>query len=362
MFTIIGILLIAIGVGVAVFLQGLRRIPAEPPQVALATFLGGRIQIVKKEGWRFFFIYPYLFGYIPIEVTKVNMTPEKDLDVQRVRTPDLAEIDIPISVTWTPDKESAKALIEFVNSGKEAGVKTILEGIIKEKLRQWALSTEEGPSNFREAIGAQEEVVAVLLKAIVGDKLSPIESGNVSTTALLKYFSKPQKQPNMIEKGVYGDNWEEIDDYLKNLEPEDRQKLEGQVNDRANAIRGIRQGNGKIGHPSLGIVINRLNIGEIKLFGKVAEAAELKVKEEQEREAEKVEMEHIQSRVKIFVDTGFSPEKALEIVQTERGKVVKTISEKQLNISPETREMIKEVTIGVAGLFVKNTGDKGEKS
>ena len=53
MFQIIGILLIAIGVVLMVILQGLRRIPANPPQVALVTFFGERIQRVKKEGWRF---------------------------------------------------------------------------------------------------------------------------------------------------------------------------------------------------------------------------------------------------------------------------------------------------------------------
>lgn len=297
MFQIIGLLLIIIGLGLMIIIQGLRRIPADPPQVALVTFLGKRIGMVKKEGWRFFFGYPYIFGYIPIGITKIN----QDFVPEEVRTPDNAEIKVPISITWNPDGNDAEALISYINSGTEGGIKNILQDIVSERVRRWARSTKEGPQTWQEAQAAGDEAVKIILETILAKDVSTEE------------------------------------------------------------LKESRRGNGNFKLPSLGIIIIRLNVEQIEVMGKVAEAAELKAKEEQEREAEIVELEHVQKRTKILTDMGFSKEKALEIVQTERGKVTKTISENQISIPPETREMIKEVVPLLTGPVMKLITNKGGK-
>ena len=68
--------------------------------------------------------------------------------------------------------------------------------------------------------------------------------------------------------------------------------------------------------------------------GELAKNAEKVANEVKEREAEMIELEHIREQVKRMVEElGVKPEKALEIIQTERKKVVKTIEERNMNYS-----------------------------
>lgn len=283
MFTYYFVAIVVFLVG-AFVLQGLRRITANPPHVALVTFLGKRIEKVKQEGWRFFPIHPYLYSFIEIPVQKVD----HDLKSQLVKTPDLADVEIPISLTWTPDyKNEPGLLITYLNSGGETGVKNILENIVKERLREWAFSDVEGPQNWKEAQAAQESAVAILLKAIIGDALDHIPS-SIPTSILLKYFSHPRKPLTLSEKEKWGENFEKMEEILKN---ENRDEIERAVNKRREEIIKVRQGNGHFQLQQLGIVINRLNIGEIKPQGKIVEATELLSKEHQERKAEVFEVQ-----------------------------------------------------------------------
>jgi len=144
----------------AFVLQGLRKIPANPPHKAIVTRFGKRTAEVKDEGWNFFPFYPYWHGYILVNVIKVN----HDLPPQLVRTPDMAELEIPISLTWTPINnavakdengqvvfELKDGLTNFLNAGGEKGVKEILDDIVRERLREWAMSDTEGPLTWIEA-------------------------------------------------------------------------------------------------------------------------------------------------------------------------------------------------------------------
>jgi regulator of protease activity HflC (stomatin/prohibitin superfamily) len=279
------------GLTLLIILQGIRKIPADPPQVALVTFLGKRIKRVKREGWRFFFGYPYIFSYIPISIQKVN----QDFVPQETRTPDNAEIKVPISITWQPNYQKPKDLINFIDSGGSEGVKNILQDIVSERIRQWARSLKEGPQTWEEAQASSAEATQVILETIIGDQVT------------------------------------------------------------AEGMDECRRGNGRFYLHSLGIVINRLNVGQIDSLGAVKEAAEKAAKEEQERKAEIIELEHVKKRIELFTEMGYSKEKALEIVQTERGKITKTIAENQFSLPPETREMIKEIILPLAGLAAKFT-------
>jgi len=329
---------LVIGVGIWM-LSWIKKIPAEPPHVALVTILGRRIRWLKKEGFRIFWGYPLVMNFILIKVEKVN----QDLPTQTVRTPDLAPLEIPISVTWTPawrvkhvdkitgketERESPEYLIEYLNSGGEEGIKTILEDIIREKLREWAMSTIEGPQNYTDCMAAGEEAVAVLLKAILGDELERIPS-EIPTILLLKYFpdENDYKFSKKEKEDWYKENsWKAIYDKYP---PEKEKEIEKAIKRRKEEVRKVRQGDGWFLHPSLGIILNRLNVGEIKPLGgsRLEKAMELKVTENEEREGERVELSHVAERIKELMKLGFSKEQAQEIVQTERGKVGKQIFE-----------------------------------
>ena len=293
MIVIIALALIVIGIVGAIIYYGLVKIPASPPEVALVTFLGERIHRVKKEGWRFFFGYPYIFSYIPIEVTKLN----QEFIPNEVRTPDNAEIKVPVSITWQPQSLNPEALIIYINTGGQKGVENILQSIVSERIRQWARSLEEGPQSWEEAQAAGEKAVEVILEAILGRDVTDEE------------------------------------------------------------MKECRRGTACLNLQSLGIIINRLNVGQIEVLGTIAEAAEKAAKETQEKKAEIVELDHVKERVKIFTNAGFTPERALEIVQTERGKVSKTISEHKISISTEVGETLKEIVpafLSLAGLTAKD--------
>lgn len=282
----------------AFVLQGLRKIPADPPHKAVVTIFGKRVQQVKDEGWRFFPVCPWWYGFILVNVTKVN----QDLPMQTVRTPDRAELNIPISLTWTPayeiwektpegetKRESPDLLIQYLNTGGEKGVKTILEDIVHERLREWAFSQEEGPQDWIQAMAAREEAIAILLKAILGEELTPVRAP-FPTSVLLKYFATPQIPPNEHEEKRYGKNWEKITtDFSSNTDQ--KEETRKAVEERRTAIRRARQGNGHFACPQLGILINRLNVGEIKPLGELAKAAETEAKEQQERKGEVFEIE-----------------------------------------------------------------------
>lgn len=334
------------------FHASIRKIPADPPTKGVLVFLGKRQQVVLDEGWRFLPFYPIIFDVVMVKVVKVN----QDLSEQLVRTPDLAEIGVTVSITWTPGvssshsvEEQAEVLISFLNSGGEKGVANIIADIIKDRLRTWAFSKEEGPANWQEAVGSKEEAIAILIKAILGDDIPPITS-TIPTTILLKYFNSPQQKPFEYErkrwgrKSKTGSEWEGLEKELSILSSDEHNKLQKQVAERREIIKKVRQGNGVFHKKSLGITINRFTINDIILKGKLAEAAELEVKEKHERNAEIVEIKHILQRVlELRKSLDISAEQALEIVQTERKKITKTISESKLNISPETRAMFEKI-------------------
>ena len=259
-------------------LQGLKKIPADPPHRGALTFFGRRLGTVLEEGWRFLPFFPWVFGVVLVNVVRKNL----DLAPEDVRTPDLAELSVPVSVTYTPT-----ALVAYLNSGGESGVNNILADAVGEVIREWAITPDYGPETWEEALRARGEALRIVINTLAGR------------------------------------------DVLAALDPTE--------------IALMRAGNGSLVSQALGIVINRVNIGEMKLLGALAEAAEKAAKEERERVAETIELQHIAARVIELKAQGFSNEEAIRIIQTERGKIVQTISESRLNVSPETRGMLTDL-------------------
>ena len=77
----------------------------------------------------------------------------------------------------------------------------------------------------------------------------------------------------------------------------------------------------------------------------MAKKADAQAMEQEERDAEGLELNFIEERIEKLMGKPFyySREQAQELVQTERGKVAKTINESKWNIAPETREMIEKI-------------------
>lgn len=338
------------------FLQGLRRVPADPPHKGVITILGKREPIVVDEGWWFFPFFPLLVGFVLQKMVKINIDLTEN-DAQEVWTPDNGRALVSVSITITPDKIN---LIEWFNSGGKQGVTDILKDIVRQALREWARSKEEGPQTLEEALGAQEEAVLILLKSIVGEAIEPIPS-SIPTTILIKFFEAKCKpsfpQLSISEERRYKkegkETWDEIQWIIReecNIQAggafsgAEFEALKTAVEKRRKDMKKVSQGNGTMDCPALGCILNRLNVGKIEPTEVQAKAMELLVKEERERAAETIELDHIEERIKKLVNMGFSLGEARETVQTERGKVEKKIQENKHSISQETIK-------GLTGLF-----------
>lgn len=262
-----------------IVMQGLRKIPAEPPTKAVVTRLGERTGAVKKEGWRFFLFYPFVNGYVPINVTKVNL----NFLPHGVRTPDMAEIEMKVHLTFSPNPEIISGqtqLIQYLNSGGESGVKEILEDIVLESVREFAITPQTKPFTWEEAVKMDKEFLAEIVASILG-----------------------------------------ID--AKNPDPENQEEVR-------RISTELKQGNGKMKIPTLGIILHRVNVVSIQPKGEVLSGAAEKVaKERKERDAEQIELQHIREQVALMVkDLKITPKEAIELIQTERKKVTKNIEER----------------------------------
>lgn len=266
----------------AFVLQGIRLIPANPPHKGAETYLKKRTGRFVDEGLRFFPFFPFLFGFIPVDVEKKNVNLDGDR-AQLVRAPDMAEVKVPVHYTYTPVD-----LVMYLNSGGESGVENILSDIIAQELRVWGVKSLVNRNSWKDLVRAGNSAVRDLIRAVT-------KAGGFTPTT-------------------------------------------GQVNDVSN-------GTATLLIPNLGIALNRLNVGEIEPTGEVAKAAEKAAKERSEREAEVVELEHINDRVielmKPLPDgPGLTAEQAIELIQTERKKVVKTINRKDYGLAPDTLNAI----------------------
>ncbi|MBI2592844.1 MAG: hypothetical protein HYW37_01615 [Candidatus Colwellbacteria bacterium] len=261
-----------------------RQIPAQPPTRGVLTFIGRRVEPTLNEGFIFLPFYPWLFGFVPVPITKINL----DLKDQKVRTPDMAELLASVSITYTPDEAH---LIEFLNSGGKDGVDNILEDVVRERLRLWMIAPHEGPVDWESAVKTPDQATAIIVQHVTGIA---------------------QPDPDLV----------------------------GRLR-RGNAVQAI---------PQLGIMLNRLNVTDIVPTGTLATAAELMAKERRDQVGETVELQHISQRVAALrTELGITTQEAINLVQTERDKVVRTIDEKRVSLSPETAQVLPEALARIFG-------------
>ncbi len=329
----------------------IREIPADPPHKGVLLFLQERTMEILDEGWRLFPFYQVLFGAIVIDISKNN----EDLPPQEVKTPDLANLSFEVSITWSAGgcwdkgkKEQIKLLNNYIMSGKKPGVEKIYRDVIQSRLRAWVFAEDEGPASWQEAIGCRDEVIATLVKAILGDNIPTIPS-DIPTNVLLRYFSVPRKGPLEYQKQKWGkqteqgSNWEGIEAQLKEIVGSKLEALKKAIKERQDIIRTLREGNGSLVHKKLGITIHLLTINNVILVGPVAEAVQKRAKEKEERIAETTELDHVLEKVKKLSKEGKVPkELAVEMTQTERAKITKTVNESKISLSPELISLLKK--------------------
>lgn len=224
----------------AFILEGLRRIPEEPPYKAVLTFFGRRLPVTISEGWCFLPFYPFVFGLVLVPMRNIP----KKLPPLQVFTPDGIPFDLNgVGVLWGPNEFR---LIELLNNGGLDGVWDILSDMISRRIREWFQSTREGPQTWIEARSISSEDAEEIRRSIKTDQI--------------------------------------------------------------------------------GAVIYQINIPAIPLQGETARAAQLLTKEQLERDAETVELDHVRKRIMELMEPspkgpGFTAEQALEAIQVERGKV-----------------------------------------
>lgn len=205
------------------------------------------------------------FPPLMLDLLPINAEKKnKDFIPKDVRSEDKAEIHMEISLTYKPDPDNAN---EYINTGKEEGVNNILDDKIEEITRQWAIDQK----TWFDCMKAKADVNEKLIKEITG---------------ITDEKGKDAKQ-----------------------------------------IEAIRRANGSTKVRYLGIILTRLNVGTMKPKGKLAEIADRVAIEQLERDAEKVELEHVQQRIADLMKLkGMSIEDAAEIVMAERGKISKHVS------------------------------------
>lgn len=268
----LGTFLILAGVFLALVLWGFRKLPTDPVTYGVVTLFGKRTNHYVKEGWHWFFFYPFVEGFVPVDMTAKN----QDFSPEDIRTPDMAEIEVITSITFEPDPAN---LINYLNKKGESGIREILDDVVEEAVRERAANPLKDPKTWEEAVKMKEIFVAEVAATIIGKEVETMP-----------------------------------EDELKEL------------------ARQLRRGNGSVRIENLGIILSRVNVKSIKPKGELAAAAEQAAKELREMEAEKVEIDNIGDRIReLTVKTGIPPELAVEVVQTERKKVTKNINQIKLD-------------------------------
>lgn len=336
----------------------LLKIEASPPQKGIVTHLGAFNGEVLDAGWHLLPGNPFVFNFIPIDATKVPLT----FNI-RVNTPDSVPLDMEVNIVFKFDaspeenkRAKTYAYREFLNSGGKDGVTEIIKDIVHERIREWSTSKNEGPQTWEDARTARSEAIAVLVKAILGDNLEHVDD-EIPTSTLLRYYAKPQQAPAYIaEEKKWGPDWSKLKAAISLRSPAEQKALEDRVEERRGVIAKVLRGEG-LSKPSLGVIICRLGLGDIKPPADIEKAASLETVEKKKMAAESVQLDVMNKRVEDLIKLGLSPTEARDTFHVERGKVKReikqTVEDNRFSVSPETIKVIGEVVGPIIEAFRK---------
>lgn len=340
-----GLASIAFFIGLATMFTylSLLKIEANPPQKGIVTWFGRFNDEVLDAGWHFFPGNPFIYNFIGVDATKVSLT----FNV-KANTPDSVPLEMEVNLVYRFDPKNYR---EFINSGGKDGVTEILKDIVHERIREWSTSKEEGPQGWKEARQAREEAIAILVKAILGESLEHVDD-ELPTSALLKFYSRPQQPPYNAEETKWGVDWSKLRTIIESRSLAEQDELKERVETRREAIRKVMRGDG-IAKPTLGIIVRRLGLGDIKPPADIEKSASLKPVEEMKRDAEAVQLDAVRDRIKELRDMGFSPGDARDTVQVERGKLKRDLKENRVSVDPETLKALGDLAGPIIAKFFK---------
>ena len=142
--------------------KNVKKIEKDPPHLGLLTLREERTNIALKEGYAL--TIPGWVDFIEIDVERKN----HDFDeIAEVYSKGNILIDLKgVSLLCAPDPTRLK---EYVESGKEKGVKDTLEDIVPDDLRIWAKRYD-----VEELLSAKREVVQEIIKDLTGVPINSI--------------------------------------------------------------------------------------------------------------------------------------------------------------------------------------------
>lgn len=333
-----------------IFGKSLKEVPANPPHIAERTFLGhlivrGGKTKHKESGLRIFWLDPWLYGFIPINMSARNL----DFNPEGLKTPeDNVELVVTISLTYRPDPEHADNFLKAGGSGKEimetnvdwkvveSGIFEILNDFIPSEIREIISSEDQEPQTWEEALKKQsmmnEKMIKTVYEAVTE---TTIDNGEVKKQVIL-----------------------------------------------------FKSGKAELKMTSYGIIISRIDLKPLKLKNpKLAEDSEEKAREGQQRNAESYDAETVLNLTKTLqgkkikgedednngsgendIDKlSLTDQEALETVMIRQGKITKNINVSRYEASPEVIKAVEKIgtNIGakIAEMMLKNKkGDSnGEK-
>ncbi len=361
------------GISAFIIIQGMIEIPNGSKlgetisQIAITRFevidwRTPKKSVNKSHGLRFVYLKNILYGVIIFPAKKVNVP----LPDQKLITPDGATNFVPFDYTFTPGPN----LYNFKKAGGEEGVKAILNSQIHEKARMWASSEKEGPKTWQDMRGAGDEAISVLIKMIAGENLEPINF-EIFTWRMFQYYEKAPFYPS--ERKTEKNERAYIKKKIEALPPAEQQALKERIERRWALILKLRQGNGTQVIDSLGITLNRFNVGEVGVDKKLEEAIEKRVIKKAEAEGQKMELDNLRSRIEEYIyemddkgkfmrdangkriKTGVSEQAAIELIQSESNVVPKKIevSRKELGFDKTTLDAAGPIIALIVSAFKK---------
>lgn len=285
---------------------GLKEIPASPPHVGILTVWGRRRKRKLREGWKLVAPYfPVFLDFILINVEKKNkrMTFDnircmlRQTEENKGKLQSGGEVTGTVELTFVPDEER---LIQYLNSGGEAGVTDIIQGALGEDMRQTG-----SKRTWEEMTFGKDRLTAIFIT-----KLTGLEIPRVSVDPKT---GNPRRDTEigsvLIAPGEYIDAEQatliEVDHFIKKA--------------LTNGVADIHD---------LGVRISRLNVVTVEPQGRLKEAAERAAVEWQEREAELLETRAVTDMANAYIEKSkeadnaqvMSFEDALKIARIERGK------------------------------------------
>lgn len=328
-------------------LLGLKKIPADPPHIAVPTFWGARGEGIFGEGWKLTAtFFPIFLDFILVSVVLQNEDPEfknircklkedKNTKDEDKEDPDTLKsggsVSIIVGISYIADESRPN---EYINAGSEEGVKNVLSDMLAEALRH------EGTLRPWELMIFGKSLLSAILVTNLTGKLIPKAERN---------------ENDELEFGKDGKlSFEEEVSYI---DPRDASEQEIQ-HFLSKALK-----NGVADIHSLGIKIRRLNVKEIQPEGKLLDDAEKPARELQQRREEEFDFETELRLANIYVEESkksgngneISLEEALRMVRVNRGRA------KEILVNPSKKEGGLLDNLVAAASIVSDSGKKDKE-